>query len=349
MFLNRSICDWPRASVALLIAVCVFSDVARGQSPEPPAQSSGLTVEQKLELAIRKIDSQDFREVERLINEVAVEKPNTEKLKLARGLYFVATKRFVEAVAELENYNMKASGDYRGFAAVGDLYIRSRMYSSALVPLERAKDLAPTKDNGKSVKSEILINLATTQLGLQNHKTAVKIAKEAQSFAPDDGRIVLRVAEIAASAADYEVSLAAIEQAILLFKSDIRDDPFNRSAHEQLMQCYRVASGINDNQRNADPENPEPYVRATRVMLAASDIERRISMLDAHRFLQQAIERAPKNAEYRLMLADLEYDIGGIKDAEVALDEVLSADPKNARALELREKFSKSPPRPTLP
>ncbi|MBX3396362.1 MAG: tetratricopeptide repeat protein [Phycisphaerae bacterium] len=349
MLFNRSIRNLPGASVALLITVFLLSGNALAQTSDAPAQTSGLTVEQKLELAIRKIDSQDFREVERLINEVAVEKPNTEKLKLARGLYFVATKRFVEAVAELENYNMKASGDYRGYAAVGDLYIRSRMYSSALVPLERAKDLAPTKDNGKSVKSEILINLATTQLGLQNNKTAVKIAKEAQSFAPDDGQIVLRVAEIAANAGDQDVSLAAVEQAILLFKSDIRDDPFNRSAHEQLIQCYRIASSINDSQRNADPENPEPYVRATRAMLAASEIERRISMLDAHRFLQQAIERAPKNAEYRLMLADLEYDIGGIKDSEVALDEVLTGDPKNARALELKEKFSKSPPRPTLP
>lgn len=345
MFLSRQV------SVSLCgIAVWVLACTDTNAVAQPAGGSTGsMTPEQKIELAIRKIDVPDLKEAERLIREAEIEKPTLLTLKLARGLYFVATKQGASALAELESYNSNAHGDWRGLAAIGELYVQSRMYSSARLPLERAVPLAPAKENGKPVKSKVLINLASTYLGLVKNKEAVSTAKEAQAIAADDAEIQLRVGEIAMQAQDFTLALAAIDQAVLLFKNDIRDDPFNRTAHEKLRMAYRGATMLYDRQRVADAENAEPYYRVARISLQAAEIERRIAMLDALQFVSQAIERSPKNNDMKLFLIELEYSLGGSKDASTMIDAILTGDEKNEKALEWKTKFASEPPRLVLP
>ncbi len=335
--------------VLTILPVVFLSTIAFGQAPG--ISSGALTPEQKLDLAIRKLDSQDLREAERLINDVMLEKPTLMRLKLARGLFFKATPgRASEAIDELDQYNSspEARSEWRGFAAIGDIYIKSRMYSSALGPLQRAAELAPLKEDGRNIRAEVLLNLAMANVGMQNFKAAVKIAKDAQAAAPTDGDVQLRLAEIAATANDYESSVAAVDQAVLLYKSDIRDDAFNRAAHEKLRQCYNVAASLYDYQRRLDPENAEPYYRSGKLMLQIADVNRRMSALEALRLVGQAVERSPKNIEMRITIIELEYSLGGIKDSEAMIEKILELDENNAAALEWRDKLRTAPPRPVL-
>ncbi|HWL92432.1 MAG TPA: tetratricopeptide repeat protein [Phycisphaerae bacterium] len=338
---------WDGSRLSVLCGVfLVTASPLWGQTP-----GGAISAEQKLDLAIRKIEDQDLKEADRLIKEVELEKPNLVRLQLVRGLlYKSAPGRGTQAIAELEQYNAKdeARSEWRGFAAVGELYLNSRMFSSALRPLERAKDIAPAKENGKSVRSEILMNLATAYVGLQNNKLAVKVAKEGQAAAPDDADVQLRLSQIAAQANDAELSLAAVEQAITLYKNDIRDDPFNRMAHDRLLQCFSVASSLCEGQRRGDPENAEPYFRAGRLVGQISEIRRRLAMLDSLQLVHQAIERSPKNTEYRLVIVELEYALGGMKDSIDMIDKVLEIDPKNEQAAQWNEKLKSAPPRPVV-
>lgn len=344
-----------RLFVCSLVAIAgalALTRLSSAQTPPAAAPAGNLSVEQKVELAIRKIEAQDLKEAERLINEAMIEKPNLHKLWLARGLFHVATKSFVEAISELEKYNdpKEVAGDYRGYAAAGQLYVRSKMYSSARPVLERARDFAGSeKVDGKPVKAQILINLATAHIGLANNKEAVKTVREAQTLAPDDGDILLSAAEISAQAQDAQAASAAVEQAILLFKNDLRDDPFNLTAHDKLRQAYSIAMRLYEAERYRDPENAEPYYRAARLTVSAAEIERRMKVLDAIRVINQSIERAPKNNDFKLYLVELEYSLGGLKDGRARLDEILAADPENSRAKEWKTKLESSPPRLNLP
>ncbi len=323
---------------------------ASARAQATPGGGSSLSPEQKLELALKKIEAEEFREAELLIGEVSVEKPTLERIKLVRGLYYYAVQRYTEAMADLETYNgtPEARSEYRGFATVGDLYLRSRMWRSAIFPLEKAKDIAPIKENGKPVRADILLNLASAHLGLQNHKTAIKVAKEARDSAPDVADVHLRLAEISASSNDYETSVGAVEKAILLFTGDLRDDAFNRTAHDKLRSCYGILSGLYQYQLKRDAENAEYYSKYSLMLQQLAEIDRRRMLLDSLQLARQAIERSPKRVDYKISLIKLEYELGGIKDSKDLLDDILQQDPKNAEALEWKQKFEESPPRPRL-
>lgn len=336
--------------VALFASFSLLGSFPVASAQTPPTAGSALTPEQKLELAMRKIDAEDFREAERLIGEVTVEKPKLPRLMLVRGLYFNAMQRYTDAISDLEKFNGTTEGrrEWRGLATVGDLYLKSKMWRAAELSLQLAKDVAPVKENGKSVKADILLSLASAQLGLQNFKSAVQSAKEAQQISPEVGEVHLRLAQIALSAGDVPTAQAAVDKAIFQFKNDVRDDAFNRSAHDQLRSCYDILAAIFQNGIRNDADNAENYSKYSQLLLEASQIDRRRTMLDALQLVRQAIERAPKRIDLKLNLVRLEYELGGVKDAKDMLEDVLRQDPKNADALEFKQKFESSPPRPSL-
>ena len=72
--------------------------------------------------------------------------------------------------------------------------------------------------------------------------------------------------------------------------------------------------------------------------LAASEKTRRL----AENEMQAAVTLDPSNATYRIMLADLYFDLKFYRRAQTELDRTLALDPNNASAQSLLRKLEKA-------
>jgi tetratricopeptide (TPR) repeat protein len=317
------------------------------QSSDTAAPPDGPDAKAMVEEALIKLEQGDVQEAGRLFQEASRIRPDLDKLKLLEGLLHIELNHAAEALPKLEEYNKSPEGklDYRGFQAVGRVYLQSLMYRQATPSLEKAKGLAPIRDpvRNKPIKALIAMDLAGAYLGLDRTKQAVKVAKEAVEAAPKDADIQLRFSEIVANAGDFELAATASDRAIVLFKGEIRDKPFSKDAHTKLQRALNVSYVLHDHHREKEPNDGEHYYGLARVLRQKAALDRRVTLLSALELANQAIERAADRVDWQLFAVQLEMDLGGLAQARERLTEIIARHPNNAEAIRLKEQLDAAP------
>ncbi len=331
----------PVAAAVLVASIGAFTlaKSVRAQEPAteqgPPPDPAAL-VEQGLE----KIDNGDVQGAIDALQKASKLNPGLEKLMLLEGLIYVATGTSGPNAADLlAKYNATREGgrDHRGFAALGNLYIESHMYSAAVANLREARKWAP--NDRPTVRAKIIADLAWA---LANHKKtdeAIDAAKEAVGLAPAEGDIQLRMCEVAAAADKLDLLATAAEQALAIFDRKIRDDPFDHDAHQKSIQVYDLLGGPYRQRMGTPPDKGENYNKFAKILLAQDPYRARLQRLKALEYAKLAVERESKNPEFLVDLAQIEMELGGQREAREHLQEALRLQPGNERAVELMRRL----------
>ena len=317
------------------------------QPSDIAAPPDGPDAKAMVEEGLTRLEEGDAQEAGRLYQEASRIRPDLAKLKLLGGLLHIELNHGAEAVQKLEEYNKTPEGrvDYRGFEAVGRVYLQSLMHTQATFPLERAKGLAPIRDpvRNKPIKALITMDLAVAYLGLKRTKQAVKVAKEAVEAAPKDADIQLRFSEIVVNAQDFELAATASDRAIVLFKGEIRDKPFSKDAHTKLQRALNVSYMLHNHHLRKEASEGGHYYNLARVLRQKAALDRRVTLLSALELANQAIERAADRVDWQLFAVQLEMDLGGLAQARERLLEIIARHPNNAEAIRLKEQLDAAP------
>lgn len=335
-------------SLAFFLAAAPLS---WAQTPAPPAGSEPLSPEKAVEEAIKQIDMGDLVEARRLLQYAASLKPTMNILKLGQGLFYVASNQGAESISALGGYNASAEGkrDYRGFAAIGKVYLDSRMLLQAVSPLRQARSLADLEKDGRPLRAAITVDLASAHAKLRDAKKALKLIEEARVAARDDGEIQLRISEIAMIVNDAELADKTATRAIELLNARIVDDAFNGEAHALMKRAFGIRTKLAVFEINNDPKNGEHYYQYAGVLREAAEFDRRIGLVDSRGIVLLAIEQDPKNSQWQLAAVRLEMELNGLTEARARLETILEYEPANAEALRLKQRLETPAPRAALP
>ena len=214
------------------------------------------------------------------------------------------------------------------------------MYRQAVPMLEKALNLAPFEENGRPLRAELGMDLAIILFKLKRNAEAMKVAKESQRLAPNDARIQLLFAQAAATAEDYELAAKAIKRTISLLQDELQTDLFKRETHTLLRACYDTAIKLQQREMNNRPDDGLPYFNLAVTLRGASEVDRRIRLLDAYEILEQARTKEPDNFAWSVFAARLEAELGAVNKALETLEQVLQAAPDNREALKLRDNLT---------
>ena len=352
----RRICSVSLVAV-ILAGVAAWVGPAWAQTPGAEKPRTGESAEELVQSALKLIDSGDYEQAGTLIQRAKQLSPNLPKLSLAEGLFYMNVGMamikqsrvqagykgkagyIAEATGRLQEYNNTAEGknDYRGFAALGSIYKDSRTFRSAVPPLEQAKKLAPVEENGKFVRAEITLDLASSYLGLLRKKEALETAKDAESMAPSDPKIQLGLARVAANTEDFAVAESAAKKAIDLCKAKIQGQPFDKDAHATLQGCYEVIGYVKNTALGTAPDDGAILYALACATRDSAEVNRRVGLLSARDLVQQAIEKEPKKYEWQVFAAQIDADLGAYPEAAKRLNEILKESPDNKEAAKLLE------------
>ena len=334
---RRGAAVWTIVLFSLLLVKCTS---ASAQTPPATSEPDKLAQpEQMVDDALKMIDAGDYEKTFPLLQKARVLNPNINKIKLADGLLLIARRHAVEAIDVLEGYNKTTEGqnDYRGYLAVARVYFDSLMYRQAVPAYEHAKKLAPLEENGRHVLAETTVELAMACLKAERRDKALEIAKEAQKLAPDDPKVLLRLAQIAESTQDVETVVKATDRAVQLLTTALRSDPLKRESYQLLEAAFATRRNLEKRDLDAKPEVAASYFKLAVTARNSAEVGRLLTLLDARDNMEQALAREPDNAEYLLFAARLEADLGAIDEAKARLDRVLKANPDSKAALELKD------------
>ncbi|HKQ49390.1 MAG TPA: tetratricopeptide repeat protein [Phycisphaerae bacterium] len=334
-------------ALALVLALLAHRAVAQeGQAPTgqtPAPQPTGgtpvTTPDEMLDHALKLFDSGDLQEAATVTERVRRMKPDHPRILLIQALLLIESRRSADALDYLNKYNNTPVGskDFRGYWAVGSIYRRSYAYPSAERPLEIAKRLAPAEVNGKPVSAEITIEYATVLQKRKKTKQAIAALKEAENLAPNDAGVQLHLGEASHESQENDAALRYANRAIELTMGQLRSDPFKKAELARLKDCNLLKIKAAQSQSAAKPDDAPPYFVMAEATMALADAERRINLLEARELALRALSKDPKQHSWRIFLAQIELDLGGIQDAIDHINEVLKEDPQNAAALKFRQ------------
>lgn len=324
---------------AILLLGAPLAAQTPSEAPPPPVDPS-----QAIDEALHAIETGDLQRADKLIRDVATTNPKMSRLQLASGMLMIELKRYTDAVEALGRYNDTDEGrrDFRGWAALGSVYLRSYMYSSAVDPLEKALSLVPPDGKHGEKKAQIALNLARTHLGLKDRKDAIEAIKSAEESAPQDGGVQADVCELASRAGNEDLARAAGNAAIRAYNAELNVNPLSIPAHRGLSRCYNVLFSLQSVKLNKNPNDGEAFIEGARLLKSIGDTERRIRLLDAHNLVLQALdssESSKSNAEWQLLAAELEIDLGATTEATARINAVLNSDQDNAEAQKLKKRL----------
>ncbi len=347
---------WP-ALVCVSIGLTIGSGAA-GQIPPttgaktlpgPPPDPKAMVAE-----AMLKIESGETAAASELATRAGLLDPDLDELQLLNALILLGQRRSTEAYRFLDEYNRTETGqvDYRGFAALGQLYQTSRRYRLAARTFRDAEKLAPIRDKDKPVKSQILMDLAASQLGLNDKKGAVETARRAGGMAPRDAGIQLRYAEILTVAGGSDNAAAAVDattRVIELIEAELSNDPLSREKLGRLQMAHRLRVSIAKANVVQNRRDASQVMELARNIKELAEINYRVTLFEAHAYVTQAVELqdAPGPAS-TLFIARLEIEIGltaarnGIVNTVKAL---LDANPNDEGAKRLKAWIDADAPR----
>lgn len=309
-----------------------------------PSQAEPPDPEALIEKAIDQVEAGDLEAGNDLARRAHAIAPTMDKLKLAEGLILFSMGKGTESIRRLQDYNLTEDGkkDYRGYAAIGRIYMESNTYRMARRSLERAVLLADERKNGKPIRAQILMDLATVERRLNNREKAAEHARAAAESAPNDPDIQFRYAQTLSSnnsADDYQAAVAAAERAIRLIDAALRNDPFNKEHLDLLLSAHSLRVEIHLRERARNPQNPSTAIRIAESLRAQADAEWRLTVHAAREYALQALELGEQpEPEWQLLVARLSMDGGGdvaLEGARERVAKVLEAHPDNEEAMKL--------------
>lgn len=303
-----------------------------------------VTPEQMVDEAIKKLEAGNINEANQMFQRVRRMKPDMPRLNLLHGLLLIDAREPLEALPKLQAFNSSkdAGNEYRGYSAVGRIYMMSRMHRQAIYPLEKAKNFAPAEENGRPVKAEIAIELAGAYFALSRTKDALKVADEAAALAPNDPGIQIKLGNMHKSTQDYASALKAADRAGALVVGLLRTDPFKPEVNVQLKESYDLKIEIYQAQRAANPDDANTFLLISQAIREQANADRRLKLLTAREYGLEAVNKDPKLFAGQVFLARLEWELGGAQDALERLKKVLEEDASNAEAAKLREDIQAS-------
>jgi len=312
----------------------VFSDAAAQTPPSGEGVGSPIVM---VERAMELIDAGDYGNAQRLLQEAELIDSDLDLLLLGKGKLMMVSGNDLKAISFLEKYNVAGGrSDYRGFAAVGEIYVRNRRYSLAKESLQKARELAPLEEDDRAVRSQITTRLAEALVRLDQPRSAIRQLKEAQAASVDDPATQLMICQLAARVKEPVLANEAADNAINGFNQTLRVSPFRRDTYQQLTACFEVLINLAANDVTEDPNDARAILRTARLMRELGTLRRRLNLIDARDLVLQAIEVGGASTDKLLLAAELEADLGGIEQARARLDEILQQDAENARALQLK-------------
>lgn len=323
------------------------------QAQISPGASDGPTAspEAMLDDALKRIETGALEDAMDLLQRARILDPKLDKLLLVEGLLAIEHRSHVDAIDRLQRYNMTSEGrvDYRGYAAIGRAYMDSRMYRQAAPALRKAKDLAPLEQDGKSVRAEILSELAVAYDRLRRKADAIETAKEAERLSPDSPNVQLHLCQIALNAGDYETAEKAIGRAIALLETELETDALKEKNYYMLSSSYQLATRLQREKSLARPDDGLPFFSMAVIAREEAEIDRSIRLLKAREYVLQALTLQPGSRDWKVFVAGLEADLGAVDEAAKRLEEVLAEDPSNREALALRDRLSRRSGQPGTP
>ncbi len=328
--------------MALTLALAwglIASGTALAQVPRDITSEPTATPEEMLDQALLQIEAGQLPEAADLVQRAKMINPTLDMILLAEALLDIESGRSLEAIQTLAMYNKTDEGedDYRGHAAVGAIYKRSLKFRLADPALRKARDLAMRVQDNRSLLAELSLDLAEVNLRLMRFTKAAEAAREAERLAPDNPRVQRGLARIAVNSGDLETAAKAVERAIVLFKAEIRQDPFKEQTYLDLRTAYQLAVHLHEQQNTLRPEDGLPYFNLAVVLAEDAELNRRLGLLGARQYALEALARDPENNECRVFTARLEALLGATEEAWNRIDEVLRNDPNNSSAHLLRE------------
>lgn len=299
-----------------------------------------------IEDALRKIDAGEFEEAATLAEQAQALKPSMDRLRLVRGLLLLESVSSPPeaAIRVLDEYNRTPTGkvDYRGLAAIGRVYLRSRWYRQASRSLRAAAPLAPQQENDRTVKADILMDLATAERALNQPENAVRHAREARDLSRNNAHVLFRYAEVIAMADDPKAlqdAVTATQAAIRRTETELRESPFDKDRLEVLRSASALLVDIHRKRAEREPESAAIAMAIARAMRDRSEADKRLNMYAAYDAARHAFDMtAQPGPDWQVFMAELEIDVGGagaLQTARDRLHKVLEAKPDNKSARRL--------------
>jgi len=277
--------------------------------------------------------------------------PNTDRLHLAAARLMAADQKFDQAQLFYQQYTTTAEGknDYRPFAELGRLYLRSKSYRQARRNLEQAQQLAPERDaDGKHyIRAEIMADLANVHRILRDNKEAVKVGREAATQAIGDPKIQVMFGQLLVTISQEETKepREVAARAIAKLNDELAADPFNENNLRLLKDALSVVAATWASDVMAQKDNPEAVYMLSIASQDVAEISKRISLIGAREYALRAITLNENKPEYRIRAAEIEFEFGAKSNAQYRLSDVFKIDPDNTAAKALNERMEAFPPR----
>lgn len=243
----------------------------------------------------------------------------------------------------------EGKNDYRPYAEMGRLYMRSKSLRTARRHLEDAQKLAPEQDpkNQKFVRAEIMMDLANVLHQLDDKAEAVRIGREAANQARTDARIQIQFSRLQNDVNPTETKECrdVAARAISMLLTDLEAAPTSIPKLSMLREALMVVQQTWINEVRLQQENAEPVHFLSLATQDVAEITNRIALVAALEYEERAVSLDGSKAEYKIRLAEIEAMLGPDRTALEKLDAVLKADPDNAEALAMKTRIATTPKR----
>lgn len=243
--------------------------------------------------------------------------------------------RRAKLYAELPNYPSPQALKLAGADLSGDEPLVRHAAIEAVAGLvpdaQRSLLLGPLlEDDDQEIRlhvARVLLNLSPDELGLYFGPLEKVLDEYVQLLQEqtEDASAQLQLADIYLHDADYQLAAQALERALKLAP----EDPDAVATQVQVMEKQGKAEQARTllaDQLNRHPQSAQLQQELGLWLLAHDQDEYALLAL------ARAVELAPQNNDYRLVLAKTLHDLDQVEAAQRQLDEILRREPANRRA-----------------
>lgn len=248
--------------------------------------------------------------------------------------------------------------DPQAHLELGRLLYERRYLNQAVSTLETARSLDPENP-------EILLELARAYQETAFRPKALSVAQEAVKKSPSNPayRSVYAQILLAQSGVQrkgnamsdeerrmFNAARAEIEEAVRLARAAVQDAPVEMMRLRILLGCFQVQEQLLSIASAMNPGDVRLVVDLARCRQEQSATQHALQLHDVLNDLLRAPPAARGDATYLETLADLQFRVRLVTDAEVTCKQLLKLDPNNAIAKQILERIAgssgTSPPGP---
>lgn len=348
--LPRSVVAWLPAVACLFVVGPTILHAQATATPPTTAPAERAPTPSARELAVEALklfDAAQYTKAYQLAQQALSVRPDQPEALLVTGLILIHSGRNREAIEPLAQYNKSDVGrnDYRGYEALGDLYMRSSAHRMAHDQFFIAVSKAPITVGDKPTRALIRMKLAQALVGMGRFDDAIKNAEDASQSAPRSATVLWDLARIYSRAEQDEKAVPLMESAARLAREELFSAQFKQSladdlqvVREKLTLLSDVHKAIVTSRRNLIQKDrsvdPEKYLALARAMSEQAEISRLQSLNDAMIVCVEVMRAAPKSVDAVILLAELQRQSGMTAAATRTYQMALQLAPNDTRILD---------------